>query len=342
MAAQVRRALPVDRDRDDARRRATPACGTRRTASSTTSCARPTARAERLKVRSMVGPAAALRGDRASTARLLRRHPALAERMRRVPRRPARAAHVHPRPGPARASTAGGSRRSSTRRSCGGSWRRCSTRPSSSARTASGRCRATTGAPVRLRGRRPGVPGRLPAGRIRQRDVRRQLQLARPDLDAGQRADHPGAAPVPQLLRRRVHDRVPDRSGRTDEPVRGRRGDRPPARVDLPARRDGHRPVYGGTRDVPGRPGLARPSCSTSTSTATTAPASARATRPAGPASSRGSSTCSRATFPTASRPSRRMERGLGGRCRRRLKRWPDPGGTSGTCREIMVVSKRV
>ena len=43
-------------------------------------------------------------------------------------------------------------------------------------------------ASVRLRRRRPGIPRRLPAGGIRHRHVRRQLELARPDLDAGQRA----------------------------------------------------------------------------------------------------------------------------------------------------------
>ena len=36
----------------------------------------------------------------------------------------------------------------------------------------------------------------VPAGRVRQRHVRRQLELARPDLDAGQRADRPRAAAV--------------------------------------------------------------------------------------------------------------------------------------------------
>ena len=50
-------------------------------------------------------------------------------------------------------------------------------------------------------------------------------------------------------------------------------------------------------REVPGRPALARPaSCSTSTSTATTAPASAPATRPAGPAWSPSCSTSSGAS----------------------------------------------
>ena len=43
-------------------------------------------------------------------------------------------------------------------------------------------------APVRLPRRRPGVPGGLPAGRVEHRHVRRQLQLARTGLDAGERA----------------------------------------------------------------------------------------------------------------------------------------------------------
>ena len=48
-------------------------------------------------------------------------------------------------------------------------------------------------ASVRLPGGRPGVPGVVPAGGVEHRHVRRQLQLARADLDAGERADHPGA-----------------------------------------------------------------------------------------------------------------------------------------------------
>ena len=40
--------------------------------------------------------------------------------------------------------------------------------------------------PFGFRGRRPGIQGAVPAGRIEHRHVRRQLQLARPGLDAGQ------------------------------------------------------------------------------------------------------------------------------------------------------------
>ena len=53
--AQVRRALPVDRLGDGSHGRRHAGCGTRRTASSTTCCGCPTASAQRLKVRSMVG-----------------------------------------------------------------------------------------------------------------------------------------------------------------------------------------------------------------------------------------------------------------------------------------------
>ena len=41
--------------------------------------------------------------------------------------------------------------------------------------------------------------------------VRRQLELARSGLDAGQRADRQGAAQPVCLLRRRIHGRVSDR-----------------------------------------------------------------------------------------------------------------------------------
>ena len=60
-------------------------------------------------------------------------------------------------------------------------------------------------ASVCLPRRRPGPQRRLPAGRIRQRHVRRQLQLARADLDAGQRAADQGAPQLLRVLRRRFH-----------------------------------------------------------------------------------------------------------------------------------------
>ena len=69
-------------------------------------------------------------------------------------------------------------------------------------------------APVRVPRRRPGVPRRLPAGRVGHRHVRRQLELARPDLDAGQRILIIRALlQVLPVLRRRLQGRMPDRLG---------------------------------------------------------------------------------------------------------------------------------
>ena len=80
--------------------------------------------------------------------------------------------------------------------------------------------------PVRLPCRTAGVSRGLPAGRIRQRDVRRQLQLAGADLDADERAAHPRPAAVLHVLRRLLHRRVSHRIGPRDEPVRGGAGAR--------------------------------------------------------------------------------------------------------------------
>jgi hypothetical protein len=77
------------------------------------------------------------------------------------------------------------------------------------------------GAPLCVPVRGQGIRGRLPAGGVRQRHVRRQLQLARADLDAGQRTDHPGAAAVLRLLRERFHHRMPDGLGPSDESLSG-------------------------------------------------------------------------------------------------------------------------
>ena len=91
------------------------------------------------------------------------------------------------------------------------------------------------------------------------RHVRRQLQLARPGLDAGERHDHPGAAELLPVLRRQLQDRMPDRVRQDDEPVRGEQGDLRPAHADLPAR--WQRAAAGLRRhgEVPGRSPLAGP-----------------------------------------------------------------------------------
>ena len=56
------------------------------------------------------------------------------------------------------------------------------------------------GASVRVSRRRSGIQGPVPAWRIEYRDVRRQLQLARPRLDAGQCPADPRALEPVQLL----------------------------------------------------------------------------------------------------------------------------------------------
>ena len=114
-------------------------------------------------------------------------------------------------------------------------------------------------ASVRLLRRPRGLPGRLRAGRVDERAVRRQLQLAGPDLVPG---EHPAAARARQplrVLRRRLHRGVPDRLGPDDEPLRGHAGAGAPADPDLPARRAGRPPGSRQRPQVPGRSPLARP-----------------------------------------------------------------------------------
>ena len=235
-------------------------------------------------------PAAAVRGHR-----LRRRGPAAAtrssaERMQRFLAGAPGAARQHPRPERAGRRRPPACCRCSTRRSCAGCWRACSTRRSSSSdhgiRSLS---RYHLEHPYVFQVGGAGVPRRLPAGRVRQRDVRRQLELARSDLDAGQRAAHPGAAPVLRATTATTsRSSARPGSGRYDDALRGGAGAGEPAGRDLPARR---RRAPAGLRrhaEVPAttRTG-ATTSSSTSTSTATTAPAWAPATRRAGPASSR-------------------------------------------------------
>ena len=157
------------------------------------------------------------------------------------------------------------------------------------------------GPPVHHRRRRSGLHRRVRTGRVAQRHVRRQLQLAWPGVVPDQPAAHPGPAAVPPVLRRRLPDRVPDRLRPRDEPVRGGRGAGSQAgRRRSPATRtDDVRSSAAPSCSRRTRPG-GTTCCSTSTSTATTAPGSAPRTRPAGPAWSRASSSSS--PSPTAQR----------------------------------------
>src|SRR5437667_358883 len=88
---------------------------------------------------------------------------------------------------------------------------------------------------LRVPGGRPGASGLVSAGGVRHGHVRRQLQLARADLDARQRADHPRPAAVSHLLRQKFHHRMSHRLGPVHEPVPGRRGAHAPAGQHLPA-----------------------------------------------------------------------------------------------------------
>ena len=99
----------------------------------------------------------------------------------------------------------------------------------------------------------------LRAGRIEHRPVRRQLQLARPDLVSDQLPAHRGAPEVPPLLRRRLSRRMPDRLGQKLHAVAGRRGHLAPPGAHLPARRGWPPPRVRRRRVVSARSALARP-----------------------------------------------------------------------------------
>ena len=298
---QVRRALRVHRRRDGPHRRQP---------------GRAVGRGGRLLLRRAApprraGPAAQGAVDGRAAAAVRDHDPAprgtatssdeLVARLRRRIDGHARAAGDHPRRPPARRQRpahAGRARRDEAAPDPGPDARRGRV---PRAPTGCGRCPATTSttrSASTSTARRYEVA--LPAGRVRHRDVRRQLELAGPGVVPGQ-LPHPArpAAPL-RLLRRRLHGGVPDRLGQPVHAVRGGHRARPAAVVDLPART----PTAAGPSTA--APSGSRPTrtgrtwcCSTSTSTATTAPASAPATRPAGPASSPGSSRCSATSNPT-------------------------------------------
>ncbi|GAA4935473.1 MGH1-like glycoside hydrolase domain-containing protein [Actinoplanes utahensis] len=98
--------------------------------------------------------------------------------------------------------------------------------------------------------RRPAVQRLVSARRVRERDVRRQLELAWPDLVPGQRPDDPGPAQPVRGLRRRLHRGMPDRFRPADDALRGGPGDLRPAHRHLPARRAGAPALLRRQRDV--------------------------------------------------------------------------------------------
>src|SRR5262249_51265906 len=78
--------------------------------------------------------------------------------------------------------------------------------------------------------------GELSPGGIGHRHVRWKLQLARSDMDARECPADPRFDVVLFVLRRQLQDRVSDRFGQVNEPVRGGPGNRQSTRRDLSAR----------------------------------------------------------------------------------------------------------
>ena len=168
----------------------------------------PDGRAERLKVRSMVGllPLCAVT---VFEGELLKKYPELVPRLQRfLDARPELTAFIHD-PGEARRAAAACSPSVLNEEKL----RRVLARMLDERRVPEP-VRHSLDLPVprraslRVPRRHAGVSGVVPAGGVGQRHVRRQLQLARADLDAGQRPDHPRAAAVLRLLRRQLHDRM--------------------------------------------------------------------------------------------------------------------------------------
>ena len=95
---------------------------------------------------------------------------------------------------------------------------------------------------------RTGIPCFVSACGVGYGHVRRELQLARPHLDARQRPDHPGPAAVLHLLRKRFHRRMPHGVRPENEPIPGGRGTRASTRDHLLKDDRDRRPVNGGSR----------------------------------------------------------------------------------------------
>ena len=140
-------------------------------------------------------------------------------------------------------------------------------------------------APVHLPRRPAGIPRVLPARRVRQRHVRRQFQLARPDLDAGERADRARAAPgTTRTTATASRSSARPGSGPLHDAVPGGGGAVAAAERHLP---EGRARAPAACMAAPTSSRKTRTGAtsfsSTSTSTATTARVSVRRTRRGGP-----------------------------------------------------------
>src|SRR2546421_6957381 len=115
------------------------------------------------------------------------------------------------------------------------------------------------GGAVRPHPERRGAPGGVRAGRVHERALRRQLELARAGLVPRELPSDRVAPEVSSLLRRRHEGPVPDGLRPAAEPLAGGRGALAAAHADLPARQ-GRPPARAwGDGEVPERSPLARP-----------------------------------------------------------------------------------
>ena len=206
-------------------------------------------------------PAPAVRHDAAAARAATQVSEDLLARLRRrIEAMPELLATIHDArvPWRQRAADAG---RASTRRSCAGSSPGCSTRTSScSPHGLRALSRYHADHPFRFDVHGQTYEVRLPARRVRHRDVRRQLELAGTGVVPGQLPRPARAAAPVRLLRRRLQGRVPDRLGTASArcsrwPASSAAG---LASIFVPGE-DGRRPVYGGTERVPDRSALEGP-----------------------------------------------------------------------------------
>ena len=245
----------------------------------------PDGQAQRLKVRSMVGllplcAATIFEGE------FREKYPEIVEAVPEVPRGTSRTVRRHPRSRQARRQPAGDWLRSWTKPSFAACWRRCSMRTSSSARSASARCRAT----MRI------IPMSFSVG---GQEYRVDYLPAESDTGMfGGNSNWRGPiwmpvnaliiralAAVLRLLRQRFHRGMPHRLRAADEPVSGRRGDRTPPDQYFPERKEWPSARCTAESKVPGRSALARLHPVLRFSMATMAPGWGPAIRPAGPGS---------------------------------------------------------
>jgi hypothetical protein len=144
---------------------------------------------------------------------------------------------------------------------------------------------ASPPAPLHSTGQRVRAPGRLRTGRIDHGFLRRQFELARSDLVSGELSAHRIATEVPPLPWSVLQGGMPHRVGSDDDARGGRRRAVAPLVADLSAGRRRPAGRCSETSNASSAIHTGATTCrSTNTFMATAVAASARATRPDGPA----------------------------------------------------------